>query len=127
MSTFGKEAISASDRQLMDIQTSLELQFPQEVNSDESTAQTVRRLLSDLQDLRAMQKGRLAELSTIMQALSLASELRDIGSELARKCGETIKMAVKLEELCDKAGIRVVEEAIEADLYPTIQIAAVGK
>ncbi len=97
------------DRDLMEIKTMLQREFPQELNTEETLAQTLRRLLIDLKDLRALNKGKLADLSTILQALSIAGELRQSSDDLLVKSEQVLHAAEAIEALCERAGVMITD------------------
>jgi hypothetical protein len=97
-----------NDRDLMEIKTMLQREFPQELNTEE----TLGRLLIDLKDLRALNKGKLADLSIILQALSIAGELREGADDLLVKSEQVLHAAEAIEALCERAGVMITNRGV---------------
>ncbi len=113
MTTFGRDPISVNDRQLMDIQTTLELQFPQELKAEESTAQTVRRLLTELKDIRALNNGKITELSMAMRLANLVKDLSERRDDLILMSSELSDVIVEMDAAAKRAGITITDDVAE--------------
>ncbi len=117
MTRFGRDAINPESKQLMDIYSKLTFFFPDENITRENMLEALDRLLTDLKDLRALNTGKLAELSTAMRLARLVGDLNDRRDDLALMVSELNDVILQFEQTSKKAGITStddVEQSLEA-------------
>jgi hypothetical protein len=110
MTTFGRDAIIPETGQLMDIYSKLTFLFPDENITRENMLEALDRLLTDLKDLRALNTGKITELSTAMRLARLVAELGERRDDLILMSSELSDVIAQMDDAAKRAGITITDD-----------------